>query len=325
MLLSTRYSIAKLIVFATISVLCFQTWHTWPTKSSDVAIVLTPPIATPPSVLIPVTTTTIPEKIWYKLGPRGLSDECRAWTDTCITKNPSYQVEFLTDESGDAYVRDNFASRPDIIKTYLALSIPILKADMLRYLLLYHQGGIWNDLDISCGDVPMGDWVSPEYKNDSSVVVGLEFDVGWGTAFTRQFASWTVMAKPGSQHLIKVIDDILASIDQKAKENNVSVSELGFDMIGDVVDLTGPRRMTRSLLESVGTMLGETIDERNISLVLEPRLIGDVLVLPGYSFGAGSNRYEEGQVIGPPLVTHHYAGTWKNQHGGEVDKGDASP
>jgi alpha 1,6-mannosyltransferase len=34
-----------------------------------------------------------------------------------------------------------------------------------------------------------------------------------------------------------------------------------------------------------------------------------------YSFAASANTYDE--VQGPVLLTHHYAGTWKNEYGGE--------
>jgi alpha 1,6-mannosyltransferase len=90
---------------------------------------------------------------------------------------------------------------------------------------------------------------------------------------------------------------------------------LKFDVIGDVVDLTGPRRFTKSVLKSLNLMLNGITADRNISLLLEPKLIGDVLVLPMYSFAASANTYDE--VQGPVLLTHHYAGTWKNEYGGE--------
>lgn len=46
----------------------------------------------------PITTTakTIPKKIWYKLGPKGLSEEAKQWTETCISQNPGWSYEYLT-------------------------------------------------------------------------------------------------------------------------------------------------------------------------------------------------------------------------------------
>lgn len=59
----------------------------------------------------------IPKKIWYKLGPRGLNDDTRGWTDTCMAQNPQYHAEFLTDKSADDFVVDKLADRPDIVDT----------------------------------------------------------------------------------------------------------------------------------------------------------------------------------------------------------------
>jgi alpha 1,6-mannosyltransferase len=82
----------------------------------------------------------------------------------------------MTDLSADMYVKETFKFRPDIIETYLALLIPILKVDLLRYLLLYllllAEGGIWSDLDVSCEDVPIRDWIIEQYRKDASLVVG---------------------------------------------------------------------------------------------------------------------------------------------------------
>lgn len=234
--------------------------------------------------------------------------------DACLSKNPTFKAELLTDDSGDLYVKEHFAHRPDIVETYLALPIPILKADILRYLILLAEGGIWNDLDVSCEGVPIRDWVPEQYKKDAALVVGLEFDVGWGNNFQRQFATWTMMAKPGSPHLSVVIDDILEGLRLKTEEHNVTVGGLTKTMIGDVVDMTGPRRMTYSIIKSLGI---ESMD-RNISSLVEPKLIGDVLVLPGYSFALSANHYAADDIQGPALVTHHYAGSWKNEHGGEL-------
>lgn len=38
----------------------------------------------------------IPKKIWYKLGPKGLSEQAKEWTSSCIDQNPDYEYEFLT-------------------------------------------------------------------------------------------------------------------------------------------------------------------------------------------------------------------------------------
>lgn len=67
--------------------------------------------------------SAIPKKLWYKLGPKGLNEKTRAWTDSCISNNTDYEVEFMTDDSADAYVQDTFgSSHPDLVAIYLGLT-----------------------------------------------------------------------------------------------------------------------------------------------------------------------------------------------------------
>jgi len=214
-------------------------------------------------------------------------------------------------------VKGHFADRPDLVDTYLRLPIPILKADLLRYLILYTEGGIWSDLDVSCEDVAIQDWIPEQYRADAGLVVGLEFDWAWedDNFLHSQFSSWTIMAKPGNPHML-MVDDILEGMATKASDNNVPISGLTSEMVGEVVDATGPKRMTRSIVKSMELVLGDMVDDRNISGIKEPKLMGDVLILPGNAFAASQSGYPHDQ--GPMLVTHHYAGTWKNEHGGEM-------
>jgi alpha 1,6-mannosyltransferase len=274
-----------------------------------------------PAIALPQHNGGIPKHIWYKLGPNGLSEETQAWTDSCVKNNPDYQAHFLTDEDGDQYVRETFAaSRPDIVDAYLALPVPIYKADILRYVLLWDQGGIWSDLDVSCEEgVSIDEWVPVEYQEDAALVVGWEFDQGWPGEYVRQFASWTIMAKPRSPHMMQVIEDILQTLRDKTAERNILIQNATLDIMGDVVDFTGPRRLTRSVYTGLGNILNRPIDARDMMELIRPKLIGDVLVMPGRSFAASANTYkpEEEELLPPQLVTHHYAGTWKNENGGE--------
>ena len=92
-------------------------------------------------------------------------------------------------------------------------------------------------------------------------------------------------------------------------------------MVPDVVHLTGPFRMTRSIIKSLEQALGQTLDDRNFSGPLNnsgplaPKLFEDVLLLPKTSFG--NKEYEHYPWEWPILVEHHFAGSWKNEKGGE--------
>lgn len=200
---------------------------------------------------------------------------------------------------------------------FTCATVPILKADLLRYLLLFSEGGVYCDLDVSC-HVPIDQWILPEYEaGAASIVVGWEFDVGWGEDIFREFATWTIMARPRSPHMWAVIQDILQLFKRILKEQGVTIAKLKLDMVGDVVDATGPRRFTRSVMRSLEESGFANATVRDLKNLNEPKMAGDVLVLPGWAFAASANRYKEDTDLPPSLVTHYYAGSWKNDKGGE--------
>lgn len=264
---------------------------------------------------------TIPKKIWYKLGPKGKTEQVREWTKTCIEQNPDYQYEFMTDSSGDEFVQKTFsATRPDIVEVYMNLTVPILKADLLRYLLLFAKGGVYADLDATCEGVPMDEWIPAQYKQSTDLVVGWEFDWRFDQSYIHQFASWTIMSKPGVRHMMMVINDIVESVHTARALNKVNINELTSEMVGDIVDFTGPRRLTRSVIKSLEMTLRRPIERTEIENIKDPVLVDNVLILPGYAFSSAIEDFSdlEGGQPGPSLVLHHYAGSWKNKQGGEL-------
>lgn len=269
-------------------------------------------------------TDKIPKKIWYKLGPKGKTADVLEWTSTCIEQNPAYEYEFMTDKSGDEYVQKTFtATRPDIVEVYMNLTVPILKADLLRYLLLYTEGGVYSDLDVSCEGVPIDNWIPAEIKEETSLVVGWEFDWGLDDRYIHEFASWTIMSKPGVNHMMMVINDIVEAVHTARAENKVAnIAELTPIMVGDIVDFTGPRRLTRSIVKSLEMTLHRPIERQEIENIKDPVLVDNVLILPGYAFSSVVEDFSNlpGGQPGPTLVVHHYAGSWKNEHGGELAK-----
>ncbi|PYI02895.1 hypothetical protein BO78DRAFT_376057 [Aspergillus sclerotiicarbonarius CBS 121057] len=247
----------------------------------------------------------IPLKLWQKTGPRGLTPPSDSYISTWKTLTPSLRHEILSDESSTAYVDSAFKETwPSIATLYHAIQVPIVKADLLRLLILFHDGGIWADLDVSC-EVSLSDW---GLEIDLDMIVGLEFD-GW------QFASWTVLSRAGSQHMKAAIEYVADQVEGIAEQNNVTVEGVTMEMIPDVVDASGPQALTLAVLGSLSRGLGERVGRANITGVKEPRLLGDVLVLPQAAFAARQGGYPTDQ--GRYLVSHHYAGSWKNGNGGE--------
>ena len=252
--------------------------------------------------------------VWQTSGPQVLTAEQRNDIASWRAKHPFFNFTMMTDDQGDSFVREHFPHRPDIVDLFLQLPIPIFKADLFRYLVLVAKGGIYADIDVFC-EQPISTWLPPEHLssiNSISLIIGLEFDFefrGEGTEVASQFANWVIASKPGNKRLQHVVDSAVSGIYAIAKEHNVDIEKVELWMFPDVVNVAGPKRMTIAVLESLSEDLKRLVDDRMISSAKEPRLVGDVLIMPNNAFAAMQAGYPTDR--GPVLVTHHYTGSWK--------------
>lgn len=255
----------------------------------------------------------IPDKVWHSAKTDDISENQRKWVNSWSSTTPECRQELLTDRSGEAFVRAYYQeTRPDIVEVIETLSIPILRADLLRYLIVLAEGGYWSDLDVTL-ERPLSDWVPTEYKNQNiDMIVGLEFDFAYRgpeAEVASQFCNWVFAAQPSSRNLLVIVNAVINKLKETAKTNNVSISGIKLEMLKDVVNVTGPKIMTIAILESLGQLLNRTVDDRDFSGIKHPKLVGDVLIMPGVSFAAAQNGFPADQ--GDALVTHHYEGSWK--------------
>ena len=101
----------------------------------------------------------------------------------------------------DGYVREKLGHTPKSVNTLVHLKDGLLRADLVRYMLLVAEGGIYTDIDTICLK-PIDTWVPAHLKKEVNLVLGIEGDCLGGeliSGFSQcvQFAIWTMMAKPG--------------------------------------------------------------------------------------------------------------------------------
>lgn len=118
-----------------------------------------------------------------------------------LEKNPHYRYERITQTNDEGYVREKYAHRPDIVEATLDLQDNMLRADLIQYIFLLAEGGIYTDLDTVCLK-PIDSWIPAELKSKTNLVLGIEGDCLGGDlvqGFSQcvQFATWTMMVKPG--------------------------------------------------------------------------------------------------------------------------------
>ncbi|KAI4178001.1 MAG: hypothetical protein LQ343_000085 [Gyalolechia ehrenbergii] len=86
----------------------------------------------------------------------------RTWMDL----KPDHRYELLTDGAAETYVLDRFADDSRIVNAYMGINDFILRADLIRYLALLKEGGVYGDLDLGCLE-PIDLWIPPNFKDNT--------------------------------------------------------------------------------------------------------------------------------------------------------------
>ncbi|KZL73828.1 initiation-specific alpha-1,4-mannosyltransferase [Colletotrichum tofieldiae] len=272
--------------------------------------------------------TAFPKKIWqsWKVAPFAFEVEqiltARTWTD----KNPGYRYEVLTDSNDMEYVEEHYGpdgfDRPDIVDMYRNVNATIIKADLLRYMIMYAEGGIYADIDVE--DLrPVSRWIPERYAEaDVDLVIGVEIDQPQFKGHpilgkkSMSFCQWTFMSRPGHPVMLKLVENIMAWLSDVAKSQGVSISEVKLDF-DEVISGTGPSAFTKAVLEVMsarsrsGPITWDTFHD-----IDESKVVSNILVRDVESFAAGQGHSDSGNHNSRgALVKHHYhASNWPSRH-----------
>jgi len=264
-------------------------------------------------------------RIWQtsKLPVVAIGDEDREYVKTWSELNPEYRHEVLTDEMMESYVTDHFhSSHPDIEQIYFDVKDYILRSDLIRYLILLADGGVYNDLDVAC-EKPIKTWVPPQYKDSAGILLGVEVDNKFGPDGRTfdggrdlfQLVNWTIMSKPNQPFMWFLVKRVMENIKNLAASQNQPISRMTYS-IQNVLDVTGPAALTQAFFDYASDITDSNVTYHNFTKISKPRLIGEVVILPIHAFGAGHQVEWAGwkQTDGTPLIHHYFAGSWKTDH-----------
>ncbi|KAI6247394.1 Initiation-specific alpha-1,6-mannosyltransferase [Erysiphe necator] len=274
-----------------------------------------------------VTGTKFPKKIWqsWKVDVLQLEEKelhrARSWT----SKNPGYRYEMLTDGNDMDYVEHHFGpaglNRQDIVHTYRTLNAKIIKADLLRYLIMYVEGGLYADIDVEALR-PIERFIPERWnEKDIDMIVGVEIDMPHYSDHpilgpkSKSFCQWTFMCKPRLPVMMQLIDNIIVWLNQLSRKQKLPISELVLDF-DEVITGTGPSAFTNAILADMRKRTGRNIQWETFHDMIETKLVGGVLVLTVEAFAAGQGHSDSGtHEAKTALVKHHYhASGWPKAH-----------
>ena len=138
------------------------------------------------------------------------ADRLQPWQATWTHHHPDFEYCFYDHEACEAFLRDHY---PNFVDTYRRLPGAAQRADVFRYLNIYHYGGIWADADAVC-KAPLGDYIDL----DTELVVGMEMEPGFYTfatedypadyAFPFQYLTWAFGPAPRHPALLDLARNI---------------------------------------------------------------------------------------------------------------------
>lgn len=263
-------------------------------------------------------------KIWQtsKYPFMEMSEEDQTHFKTWADLNPDWEQEVLTDEIMENYVRDHFhESQPEMEELYFEVKDYILRSDLIRYFVMLADGGVYNDLDVGC-EKPISTWVPKQFKDAAGILLGVEVDNKYGPdgrTFTNgedlfELVNWTIMSKPNQPFIWFLVQSVMANMKNLAASKNQSISQM-VPTIPDVLVTTGPAALTTAFFDYASNLTGTNVTYKNFTKITEPKIVGEVVILPIQAFGAGHQVQWAGlKQDGSQLVHHYFAGSWKGDH-----------
>ncbi|KAI0160075.1 glycosyltransferase family 32 protein [Hypoxylon sp. FL1284] len=269
-----------------------------------------------------------PKKIWqtWKMDPFSFEERTSEVAKSWTVQNPSFRYEVLTDGNDMTYVEQHYGpggfNRMGIVDLYRSVNATIIKADLLRYLVMYAEGGVYADIDVEALR-PVHRFIPERYdESEIDMVVGVEIDQPEFKEHkilgrkSQSFCQWTFMAKPRQAVMLKLIENIQIWLTSLARQQNVPIGELVVDF-DEVISGTGPSAFTAAILEEMRERSrGMSVSWDDFHDLSESKVVGGILVLDVEAFAAGQGHSDSGNhEARGALVKHYYhASNWPSRH-----------
>ena len=171
-------------------------------------------------------------QIWGLKDPGPILPNLLVYQKTWQEKNPDWTYQLWDRKS----IEDLLVMYPKWQKTFHALEHWVEQCDFARYVIVYHYGGVYADLDTIC-QVPANQWT-----NYPGLIVGLEADVNdYDRAFHRlarnkQYCQWTFASIPRHPVLYEIIEYICNVTSQTCYKEHKILNTTGPGAFTDIVN-----------------------------------------------------------------------------------------
>jgi len=144
--------------------------------------------------------------------------------------NPAWRISFYDDQACLDFVRCTY---PEVLDVYHRFQFAIQRADFFRYLIVYHTGGLYADMDMECLR-PFGDLYSQRaavFAIEAHLTRQRQQELGYRQPY--QIANCIFAAAPRHWFLQRVIEQVVQQAARPIRNDD------------DIEETTGPRLLTR--------------------------------------------------------------------------------
>ena len=201
---------------------------------------------------------------WKSSDRDALPAWAQAHSRTWEAKNPGWKHTLWGDDDIDAHIATH---HPELLSASRKMQ-PVQRSDLFRYMILYDEGGVYADLDVSCL-IPCDAWARAYGRfgdaakyGDPGLIVGFEQisseRTDWADWYARefQFAQWTMAAQPGHP----VLKEVLTLIHRFfAGDPELTHTARGNWTVADVLESTGPGIWTDAIVRYMRSAYNQTL------------------------------------------------------------------
>lgn len=216
--------------------------------------------------------------------PNGIPENLRILAATWKKHHPDWEQRFWDKEQMGRFVHETF---PDFEPYYLAYPHNAQRWDAIRYLILYHMGGLYVDLDYECLE-PFDSILCGK-----TCCIALEPDLhARYNNKPRILSNALMVAKPGCGFMRKIIDELKA-------QDGSSFADL--EKYKVILNTTGPQMVTR-VYESLKNKKAVTLLPSDAFMPLTPKEIS--LAIQGRSTEFINYKLENAFAV------HYFFNSW---------------
>ncbi|KAA8651407.1 hypothetical protein EYZ11_009219 [Aspergillus tanneri] len=235
------------------------------------------------------------ERIWQVMLGEHAAHQVRGKDSIAFEeRNDEWKYSLVTTAKAIAFINDVFSTVPGLRDLYMSYSYDVLRADLLRYLLLWYHGGFYADLDVfprkTIKDCPaLEPLFSEDHKNNPniSLVLGIEIDEPkaspqlmrqWRWSRSYEFIQYTLYApRRFSPILREAIVRTLSHTKKHIKKGNFIWGTRYNEKT--ILEVSGPGMFTDAVLDTLSRTLPSTHKLVDLSLSSD-KGIGDLALKP---------------------------------------------